>query len=276
MNVLLVYLMNKIRFFLAAIFLFASFVSSAKTLPRYEMRLAQLFETVKTADNDSVRLECNDSIKFLLNSVLQLPESFVFPFDSLVYVGKVTSDDKLLRVYTWNIVTDSGLVFNGFLQSSKGKIIRLEQRKNAYQPTLKQSISTQDWYGALYYRVVTYKYHKQKIYLLAGWSQCNEQTQYKVLDVLSFDNFGGAYLGLPIFFDEEKEVFSRAVFEYDVAAILFLDYQSSKKRFVFDHLSPMKYFEDDVVTLGPDMSFDAYVSKSKGWFLKEDIRVKNR
>lgn len=268
--------MNKFRFFLVASVLFASVTLSAQTLARYEMRLAHLFETVKIAESDSVRLQCNDSITLLLNSALQLSESFIYPFDSLVYVGKITSNDNLLRVYTWDIVTDSGLVFSGFLQSSSGKITRLEQRKKAYLPTLKQSISTRDWYGALYYRVVAYKYHKQKIYLLAGWSQCAPQHQYKVLDVLSFDEFGSAQLGLPIFFDEEGEVFARAVFEYDLAVVMFLDYQPSKKRFVFDHLSPMKYFEDDVVTLGPDMSFDAYVRKSKGWFLKEDIRVKNR
>ena len=248
---------------------------SAQTLPDYETRLAQLFNTIKLADNDSVRLNCNDSVKQVLSNALNVSESFVYPFDSLVYVGKVTSDDQLLRVYTWNIVTDSGLVFNGFLQSSLGIITPLKQAEKGYKPTINEQISTQNWYGALYYRIVAYKYKRQKVYLLVGWSQCAQQTQYKVLDVLSFDASGVAQLGLPILFDDEKKITYRSVFEYDIDAVMFLDYNSSRKRFIFDHLSPMKFFENDIVTLGPDMSFDAYVRKSKGWFLKEDLRVKN-
>ena len=86
--------MNKFRFFLVASVLFASVTLSAQTLARYEMRLAHLFETVKIAESDSVRLQCNDSITLLLNSALQLSEAFIYPFDSLVYVGKITSVDN--------------------------------------------------------------------------------------------------------------------------------------------------------------------------------------
>ena len=90
------------------------------------------------------------------------------------------------------------------------------------------------------------------------------------------ESFGLGKLEKVNLFDEEKKSLTRAVFEYDAHVVMFLDYEPSRKRFVFDHLSPMKYFEDETVTLGPDMSVDSYVRKSKGWFLKEDLRMRNR
>ena len=267
---------KQLKFLLVGVCLYASQGVNAQTLNDYQTRLMHLFQAIKTADTDSLRLQYNDSVKALFSKTLEMKESFIFPFDSLTYVGKITSDDAKLRLYTWNVVTDSGLVFNGFLQKLSGEVVTLQQPKAAYKPTTKEVVASNNWYGALYYRAVAYKYKKQTVYMLVGWSQCDDRTQYKVLDVLSFDEFGVARFGMPILFDEEKQSLTRAVFEYDAHIVMFLDYEPSRKRFVFDHLSPMKYFEDETVTLGPDMSVDSYVRKSKGWFLKEDLRMRNR
>lgn len=267
---------NPLKFLLISFCLLTSLGVNSQIVSDYETRLMHLFQAIKTADTDSVRLQYNDSVKALFSKTLEMKESFIFPFDSLTYVGKITSDDAKLRLYTWNVVTDSGLVFNGFLQKLSGEVVTLQQPKVAYKPTVKEVVASNNWYGALYYRAVAYKYKKEMVYMLVGWSQCDERTQYKVLDVLSFDEFGVARFGMPILFDEEKKSLTRAVFEYDAHIVMFLDYEPSRKRFVFDHLSPMKYFEDETVTLGPDMSVDSYVRKSKGWFLKEDLRMRNR
>ncbi|HQB68698.1 MAG TPA: hypothetical protein PKY37_01085 [Paludibacteraceae bacterium] len=267
---------NKLRVVLLTLCLLTFIGVSSQTIYEFEKRLVDLFEAIKTSDSDSVRLKYNDSVKVTLENTLKLQDSFSYPFDSLQYLGKITSDDGKLRIYTWNVVTDSGLVFNGFLQKLSGEVVILQQPKVAYKPTTKEAVYSTSWYGALYYSAVAYKYKKQTVYMLAGWGQTNEFTQYKVLDVLSFDEFGNVRFGMPILFDEEKQALQRAVFEYDAHVVMHLDYERQRKRFVFDHLSPMKYFEDETVTLGPDMSVDSYVRKSKGWFLKEDLRMRNR
>lgn len=99
----------------------------------------------------------------------------------------------------------------------------------------------------------------------------------KFIDVLWFDEAGKAQFGWPLLADDNTpRAKSRLVLEYDADATIFLDYEAAKRRIVFDHLSPMKHFDDDTTTLGPDMSIDAYVRKAKQWLLKTDIRAKNR
>ena len=231
---------NPLKFLLISFCLLTSLGVNSQIVSDYETRLTHLFQAIKTADTDTVRLQYNDSVKALFSKTLEMKESFIFPFDSLTYVGKITSDDAKLRLYTWNVVTDSGLVFNGFLQKLSGEVIPLKQSETAYKPTTKQVVLANNWYGALYYRAVAYKYKKQTVYMLVGWSQCDERTQYKVLDVLSFDEFGVARFGMPILFDEEKQSFTRAVFEYDAHIVMFLDYEPSPKRLLFAPLSPRK------------------------------------
>lgn len=249
--------------------------SSAQTLPVAEKQLASWFDSMRQTTDYSQRVAYNDSIKQLFTQVLHQSESFVYPFDSLKFVGKVLSDDALMRVYTWNILGDSGSLFNGFIQCKTGEVSVFQQRDTPYLPDTKKTIRLNDWYGALYFRMIPYSFHKQKVYLLLGWSQYQPRTQYKLIDVLAINDLGEWQLGLPLFFDEEKKVASRVCLEYDIETVMHLDYEPARKRIVFDHLSFMKEYADEYVTLGPDMSVDAYVRKPKGWFLDEDIHVRN-
>ena len=209
---------------------------------------------------------------------LKSEKSFNYPFAGLKYIGVVTADDNALRLYTWNMPADSGTLYNGIVQKANGDIVVLRQATENYPPDEWQTLTDSTWYGALYYRAVAYKVNRQKVYLLLGWhGQPNRRTQHKFIDVLWFDEAGKAQFGWPLLADDNTpRSKSRRVLEYDADATIFLDYEAAKRRIVFDHLSPMKHFDDDTTTLGPDMSIDAYVRKSKQWLLKTDIRAKNR
>ena len=148
---------NQLIFLLVFFCLLTSLDVKSQTMNAYETRLMHLFQAIKAADTDTARLHYNDSVRVLFAKTLQMQESFTFPFDSLGYVGKITSDDAKLRIYTWNVVTDSGLVFNGFLQKVSGEVVSLNQSGRAYKPTTKQIVGSNNWYGALYYKAVAYK-----------------------------------------------------------------------------------------------------------------------
>ena len=41
-------------------------------------------------------------------SALLLPDAFTYPFDSLKRVGKITSSDEKVRVFTWDLAREDG------------------------------------------------------------------------------------------------------------------------------------------------------------------------
>ncbi len=247
----------------------------AQSLPEYEQQIAQLFAAVENSTDGAANQRTNDSICTLFQAALKCEGSFHYPFSRLKFVGHTLSDDGLLRIYTWNIPTDSGFIYNGFVQNSNCEYHILTQQNTPFAAKETQTISSEEWYGALYYRAIAYKYQKQKIYILLGWQGDKGHTQRKFIDVLWFDKAEQVRLGLPIFAGEGYAL-SRRVFEYDADVQMFLDYEPKRHRILFDHLSPIKLFDDEVVTLGPDMSFDAYQRRAKVWKLQEDIKAKNK
>ena len=266
-------ILQKIGFLL--IFVGFAIGVQAQSLPEYEQQIEQLFAAVENSTDGTANQRTNDSIRTLFQAALKCEGSFHYPFSRLNFVGHTLSDDGLLRIYTWNIPTDSGFIYNGFVQKLSGEYRILTQQNTPFATTETQTVSSEEWYGALYYRAIAYKYQKQKIYILLGWQGGKGHTQRKFIDVLWFDKAGQMRLGLPIF-ENDGYAFSRRVFEYDADVQMFLDYEPKRHRIVFDHLSPIKLFDDEVVTLGPDMSFDAYQRRAKVWKLQEDIKAKNK
>lgn len=249
--------------------------AQAQSLPECERRVARLFAQIEQSGNAEANLRRNDTINAVFAQALAIDGAFGYPFSNLKFVGKTLSDDGLLRIYTWNVPTDSGFIYNGYIQKQSGEYVRLMQASAPFVIDKQQTLQADQWYGALYYRATAYKYRRQKVYLLLGWNGQNAHTQHKIIDVLWFDHNGRAQLGLPILENNNRNLY-RHVFEYDADITMYLDYEPDKRRIAFDHLSPIKYFDDETVTLGPDMSVDAYVRRTKGWQLREDVRATNK
>ncbi len=249
--------------------------AQAQSLTECEQQMARLFANIEQSTDAQANLRYNDTINAIFAQALSLDGSFAAPFGSLKFVGKTLSDDGLLRIYTWNVPTDSGFVYNGFVQTATGEYTRFTQSDTPFATDEYATLSAENWYGALYYRAIAYRHKWQKVYLLLGWQGANATTQRKFIDVLWFDHDNRPQLGLPIL-ENDEQTLCRRIFEYDADIAMFLDYEPNKRRIAFDHLSPIKYFDDETVTLGPDMSIDAYVRHAKHWELQQDVKAKNR
>lgn len=252
-----------------------SHIINAQTLDRNEVVLVGLFNRVKQAQNDSSRRLLNDSITDELSRTLTLPDAFTYAFDSVSYLGKVLGTDKKIRVYTWDIPLERGFLYNCAIQKNDGSVFWLHQRDTTYMPDKKSVIYPANWYGALYYKVIAYKYRHQNVYLLVGISRYRRETNVKMVDVLSFDKTGHVVLGMPIFHGRENEISDRLVYEFDWETDMHLDYNRRRHRLELDHLSPMRHIAADEMTFGPDMSVDGYVRKRHGWFYRSDLHVRN-
>jgi len=259
------------------IFLFLSFSLSAQTLPETEKKLSALFETLKTTREKEKCLEIHQKIETELKTALQANESFNYPFDSLVFLGKIYSDDNLLRIYSWNVPFYDGTYHYGcIIQQKKGNILTvLNIKENAYRPPLDKYIAADNWYGALYFSAIPVVYKKKTYYTLLGWAGNDDLTNLKLIDALTLDNKGNAKFGSAVFKVKNK-TYHRILFEYGDRYTMSLNYDKRKRWIVCDHLSPSAPKYEGLYThYGPDFSYDAFRLKKSEWKLEENVDARN-
>jgi hypothetical protein len=237
-----------------------------------EVLLHNLFNRLYSAKNDTHRQSINDSICKEFTQIFLLPASFDYPFDSLQYVGKIYSTDRALRIYSWNYITQSGNYhFECFIQRKQDDaVFRLKQPLTVYLPQEQGRILPNNWYGALYYNAIPYKYQKKTVYLLLGWSRYSENRNFKMIDVLSFEN-KKICLGDPLFHANES-ILSRVIIPYTSRYALTLQYDQKDKMIIFNHLSS----GNNGSTAIPDENFSAYLITKTGLKLKEDLLLKDK
>ncbi|MBR6041513.1 MAG: hypothetical protein IKP37_02600 [Paludibacteraceae bacterium] len=252
-------------------------------------RLAALFETLRNSDSDSLSNVVSQQIGQELGLLLQNDSTFDYRFEELANMGKCYSDDKELRIYTWNYpLSDKTYGYGGFLQlkpnkkrtKQKVKPIPLKIKGNSYTPGTGSRIGTDNWYGALYYNAIKAKKDGNEYYILLGWGGGDALTDFKVAETLKLSkNEKTATFGSVSPFKGAGKTSNRIVLQYNNEARVALNYDKDNKRIVMDHLSPSEPFYKGLYSYyGPDFTYDAYQfdKKSKGqWILIENIDAKN-
>lgn len=261
------------------IFILSLFFASLAQAEIKEEPLVLLFDSIRTCEKDSLKSELSQKIHNQLGEILQNPESFRYPFDKLVNLGKIYSDDKKVRIYTWSYpYTDRTNGYGGFIQTLiKDKVVTtpLIIAQEAYRPNQQGRINASNWYGSLYYNLFLVKNRKEKYYVALGWSGYNAASDFKVIETITLDGKGNASLGKMVFEKRGKND-SRIVLEYGAEAKITLSYDPSAKRIIFDHLSPIEPgYKDLRVYYGPDFTYDAYNLKKGIWSLEENIDARN-
>lgn len=265
------------KVFLFIFLLFSSNIFCQSDLLQKELNLKLLFDNLRNVKDDVEKSLINQQIFDEMKEILQNDSSFYYSFDSLKYVGKVYSDDKKIRIYTWNVQReDDSFLFFGFIQQI-GKdrmLIPLIQKNNITNPSNHKELKIGEWYGALYYKIVPFGSGKNKKYLLLGWRQNDIfANNLKFIDVLRFEG-NDIIFGDDIFVGQNKNILFRVIFNYCPQVKMSLQYDSKKRRFVFDHLVTIGN-NNGTSCFGPDFSYDAYVRKGGKWYLKQDIDVRN-
>jgi len=266
-------------FFLA--FVHFSVVAQKNTFRAYEDSLKFYFDKIASTNERTEKEAFNVQIIQIFNTILSDEASFEYPFDSLKYLGKMTSDDKLLRIYNWNLsFIDGTFAYFGFLQyynkeKKKFQIYPLIDKRNEITDPKNEILTPDRWLGVLYYEIVTHTVSKKKYYTLLGWDGNDLFTNKKVVEILSFSGSGVPRFGAPIIRAGTK-TFKRLIFEYSNRAAMTLSYFPDDKRLVFDHLSPTEpKFKDMYQFYGPDFSYDSFVLKKGKWYFEGDIDFRN-
>lgn len=242
-----------------------------------EEMLLEVYENILQADK-SQKLDAELIFRDSLFAVLKNQTSFYFPFDTLTRIGRIPSPDGRLVLFTWNIPHGAFHNYYGIIQykekkNSDSKLFLLNHKpgKLNQQP---QSVSdTSNWHGALYYKIINTKHKGQVYYTLLGFHFNDILSNYKLIDILSFDDNLNPYFPSKKF-EYDGKLQNRVIFEYAERVNMTLEYNKDKKLIFFDHLSPMRpSLEGQFQFYGPDFSFDGLKFDNDKWIEKSNIDI---
>ncbi|MDZ4759174.1 MAG: hypothetical protein SGJ10_13690 [Bacteroidota bacterium] len=256
-----------------------------------EIQLEGLSHYFINDTSENVRLTTTYFFVKTLVKALKIEHSYFYPFDSLKAVSIQKPEDDKFRIFSWHLRMHNGSYRQyGVLQFNPEFIKTIKRKKKdanipAYIPLIDRSDSlltkdaemaicgTEQWFGALYYKITTVKYKKQTYYMLLGLDKADSSCNRKIADVLTIDKKGKIILGAPVFkrLNDEK-LKNRFILSYADDANIILRYtEASPGNFmiVFDNLIPSPTPIKGKNNLIPDGSFDGLKWEKGLWQHKE-------
>lgn len=264
----------------------SSFAQESKYLQKAETTIAQLFDSLflnngaKFTQTDSSKVQLSRNISALFDEILNEPQSFSYSFKKIKHLGIIKSQDKRVKIYSWNIKLDNGIyIYYGYIQKKKGKKIQVfklhDNTKELEKGALEDArFDHQNWLGMLYYNIVDFKRNGKKYYLVLGYRNKGYSLRNKFIDVLYFSK-SKAKFGKNIFKTDKKNFRpQRIIFEYSAKFSFKMNYDPRYKMVVFDHLTPLKSKLKGYYSFyGPDGSYDAYQYLKGKWTLQSDVWI---
>lgn len=288
-------------FLIITIFLWESLPAqkTQKMLPG-EDSLISIARQISSSADDSAKLSLSIRFGQLLKDILTNSSSFAYPFDSVRILGKITSPDKKFRIYNWNMpFRDGSNRYFALMQVKEGKsyrIIELTDRSDTLPDPEHMILKPENWYGALYYKVIVMKSGQKNIYTLLGWDGFSNETSRKLIEILTFDSRGNPVFGAQVFRKSKSGKNTRIFFDYPAGTSLMLkfDEQSvpggkrwnqSKRKYeetketlpliIVDHLVSVDSKAGSSEMASSDL-YDGFVFRNGTWNFVTEIDARNR
>ena len=255
--------------------------TSFTKLVKTEIDLYNKFTALHKYADEVQKDMVNSNILEELETILTLPMSFNYPFDSLRWIGKIYSPDLKFRLITWNIPAADGThTYYGFIQFPPKKdnpchVIRLYDRSQEIKAPETAVLSAEKWWGALYYEILVNKYKGISMYTLIGLDLNDQYSNKKVIDILTFNDKNAPVFGRPAL-QMEGKIKNRVIFEFAEDVVMTIRYNGNIKMIVFDHLSPIEpALKNNPRFYAPDSSYDGFRFRKGIWEYTSDIDVRN-
>ncbi|MFZ4400045.1 MAG: hypothetical protein ACOYO1_08435 [Bacteroidales bacterium] len=290
---------------LCVLFTKFSFSQGRETFGEYEDSLAILGNIMRNGENDRIKFEANEKFTSLLEDAIYLKKSFEYPFDSIKTIARLVSPDNNIKIYNWVISkSDGSFDYYAFLQSYNEKkkkydVFKLIDKSSDIIAPEFQTLDVNNWYGALYYKIIHTQNGEVDYYTLLGWNGNNGLSFKKLIDVLSFKSGNKPVFGAPIF-RKGKDKPKRIIFEYSTKAVMSLKYDNQEyqekvrlkkpikgKRFEVKNIKASMILFDRLVPLSPSLEgqkqfyvpetniYDAFINENGKWLFIEDIDARN-
>jgi hypothetical protein len=199
-------------FFAVALHAQKKIPASVQALMQVEENMRQYADAIVNASEASDRAIADSIFTKALVQALKLPNSFSYPFDSLVTISHLYAPDSSFRIFTWQVMKDfSYYRQKGAIQfhtpDGSLKLIPLYDASPFTENPFDSARTNQQWIGAVYYNIVQKTFNNKNYYTLFGYDENDARSTRKWMEVLTFDEnnrpiFGGRYFSYPA--DETK------------------------------------------------------------------------
>lgn len=249
------------------------------SIRNYEYALEGLSYNIINSEDIEERITSCYYFVQTLKEALKVPGSFYYDFKNLKTVSALRPDDNKFRLFTWNLLLDSGkYMYFGAIQMNNADSLVLyglydssDYNKDIYYA----EYDNRHWMGALYYQLHHYNYKKEDYYIVFGWDGQDKKTNRKIIDVLWFDQDGKPKFGKPIF-NFEGDLQSRVIFDFADHTAMLCRYDKQEKKIVFANLEPINpIYKGRFETYVPDGTYD-YLQFEKGIWERYTLLFNNR
>jgi hypothetical protein len=220
-----------------------------------------------------------DSIRVKMSEALSMEGSMDFPWKRLDKIGNITSEDGELRIFTWHVMDDPDHYrYFGFFQvrmkKGRSKLYELKDNGKPQRGILKLDQTTEEWYGKLYYKVLTNKYKRSTYYTLLGMDFNDSRSKMKSVEVVTIQRNEPQFLK-SLFFNGHDNV-DRLLLEYSSQVAMSLRFDEGTGMITFDHLVPFHpIYKNNFEFYGPDGSIDGLEFSEGRWVYHGDIDARN-
>jgi len=244
-----------------------------------EIRLEALGKLMITSTDEQERLTSAYHFVKSFVKALRIENSYFYNFDTIKNISVLPSPDNIFRIITWNLALNNQNYRNyGVIQLNPDYLKTVKDTTNlkSYYPLIDRSdyiknaldttLSSEHWFGALYYKIIANTYKKQTYYTLIGWDGNTMMSNKKIVESLYFEKneprFGASIFDLKDI--RFKQPLKRMIFEYNNSANMVLRYEPSKNILVQENVAPTRpqdYGHPE--TYVPDGSYDFYKFNKK-------------
>jgi len=249
---------------------------------KFESELSiKAVELSKVRFNNKLADSLSNELSNKFEKILLMEGAIAFSFDSLLAIGKVESNDKNLRIFTWNTVRNDGTyLYYGFIQvylkdKKTVKVYRLIDKSDSIPNVESASLVPENWFGALYYDIIETNLQEGVLYTLLGWDGNDLYSNKKIIESLTFSASGKPKFGKSVF-RVGKSKQKRVIFEYSRMANMMITYDEKNTMIVYDHLSPSNpTYQNNPAYYGPDFSYDGFKFENFVWNHLSEIDYKS-
>lgn len=254
--------------------------------------LRALASVVLGGASEAKRLNADSSFNALLHNFLKTETDFNKPLPLPPSIAVIVPTDRKFRLINWAIPLYHGKYgYRLIMQYYDGKDYKqITLIDHSAEPQTEKAIHTGDqWFGALYYKIIEKKYKGKVVYTLLGWNRSAEGFQTKLAEAVTFDEKHNQ----PTFGARIFPGANRYLVKYSSKASLSMRYTAqtlSVRRGLFNRLktvteemivydrvnsSDVRFKNDPRFSYPAGNIFDALIWEKGRWVLLRDIDARN-
>lgn len=225
------------------------------------------------------RFSADSTFTKMLVRALKTPNSFFYPFDSLLSISRLYAPDSTFRIFTWQMVINENVIRqHGAIQmrtyDGSLKLFPLIDKSDVTIKLNDTIGNNKGWIGAVYYNIVQKTAGSNNYYTLLGFDENNIRSNKKMIEVLHFDGeepiFGGRFFSF-----EEDSVFKtsigRYIMEFKKEDGPKLNYDAEMDMIIVEHLISETNEPNKKWTYVGDGDYEGFKWKGGKWVHIEKI-----